>query len=148
MVGVSLHDLGALMAVVVLVGGAVGIPALGEDDDVGGAAEGIGVDGAGAQVDIGVVTGSLLGGGTVEVPDRKVGGLPVLLVECLNRKCQSWFAILKRLTDQVNLMTLIPNSLSERHRTASGGGLEDGQAEGLAIGERPLAAPPRSGGRG
>lgn len=33
--GVGLHDLGALMTVVVLVGSAVGVPALGEDDDVG-----------------------------------------------------------------------------------------------------------------
>lgn len=33
--GVGLHDLGALMAEVVLVGSAVGVPALGEDDDVG-----------------------------------------------------------------------------------------------------------------
>ena len=106
------------MAVVVLVGGAVGIPALGEDDDVGGAAERIGVDGAGAQVDVGVVTRSLLGGGTVEVPDRKVGGLPVLLVERLNRECQSWSAMMKRLTHHVNLIALIPNSLSERQCTA------------------------------
>jgi hypothetical protein len=59
--GVGLHDLGALMAVVVLVGGAVGVPALGEDDDVGRAAEGVRVDGTRAQVDIGVVAGGLAG---------------------------------------------------------------------------------------
>ena len=34
-VGVGLHDLGALMAEVVLVGGAIGHPALSKDDDVG-----------------------------------------------------------------------------------------------------------------
>lgn len=56
---VGLHDLGALMAVVVLVRSAVGVPALGEDNDVGRAAERIGVDGGRAQVDIGVVAGSL-----------------------------------------------------------------------------------------
>ena len=32
--GVKLHELGALVAVVVLVGGAISIPALGEDEDV------------------------------------------------------------------------------------------------------------------
>lgn len=32
--GVKLHELGALVAVVVLVGGAVGIPAFGEDENV------------------------------------------------------------------------------------------------------------------
>lgn len=34
-VGVGLHDLGTLMTEVVLVGGAIGHPALSEDDDVG-----------------------------------------------------------------------------------------------------------------
>lgn len=75
------------MAVVVLVGGAVGVPALSQDDDVGGATEGVGEDGAGAEVDVGVVTGGLLGGGAVEVPDREVLGLPLLLVECLEEAC-------------------------------------------------------------
>lgn len=32
--GVKLHELGALVAVVVLVGGTVGIPAFGEDENV------------------------------------------------------------------------------------------------------------------
>ena len=32
--GVKLHELGAFVAVVVLVGGAVGVPAFGEDEDV------------------------------------------------------------------------------------------------------------------
>jgi hypothetical protein len=79
------------MTVVVLVGGAVGVPALSEDDDVGRAAEGVGEDGAGAEVDVGVVTGGLLGGGAVEVPDGEILGLPVLLVECLWVKRQLGF---------------------------------------------------------
>lgn len=83
MVGVGLHDLGALMAEVVLVGGAIGVPALGQDNDVGRAAEGVGEDGARAEVDVGVVTGGLVGGGTVEVPDGEILGLPLLVVEGL-----------------------------------------------------------------
>jgi hypothetical protein len=71
------------VAVVELVRGAIGVPALGEDDDVGGAAEGVGEDGAGAQVDIRVVAGGLLGGGAVEVPDGEVFGLPLLLLQGL-----------------------------------------------------------------
>jgi hypothetical protein len=49
---VRLHELGALVAVVELVGGSIGIPALGHDQDIGGATEGIGEDSAGAEVDI------------------------------------------------------------------------------------------------
>ena len=63
------------MAVVELVGGAVGIPALGEDEDVGHAANGVGEDGDGAEVNIRVVTGGLAGGGAVEVPGGEVLGL-------------------------------------------------------------------------
>lgn len=61
--GVGLHQLGALMAVVELVGGAVGVPALGEDNDVAAVdPEGVGEDGNGLQVDIAVVAGGLAGG--------------------------------------------------------------------------------------
>jgi len=76
--GKGLHDLHAVMSVVVLVGGAIGVPALGEDDDVGGATEGIGEDGGRSEVDIGVVTGGLESGGTIKVPDGKVFRLVVL----------------------------------------------------------------------
>ena len=81
--GVGLHHLIGLIAVVELVGGAVGVPALGQDDDVGGAAERVGEDSDGAQVDVGVVTGGLLGGGAIEVPGGEIGGLVVLLVQGL-----------------------------------------------------------------
>jgi len=75
------------MSVVVLVGSAIGVPALSENDDVGRATEGIGVDGAGAEVDIGVVAGGLVGRGTIEVPDGEVLGLVVLLRESLEPVC-------------------------------------------------------------
>lgn len=74
------------MSVVVLVGSAIGVPALGEDDDVGRAPEGIGEDGAWSEVDIGVVAGGLAGGRTIEVPDGEVLGLPVLLLESLENR--------------------------------------------------------------
>lgn len=68
--GVLLHQLGGLVSVVELVGGAVGHPALGEDEDVVAAlgAERIGVDSDGLQVDVAVVARGLAGGGTVKVP--------------------------------------------------------------------------------
>lgn len=56
------------MAEVELVGAAIGIPGLTQDEDVVALAEGVGEDGARAEVDIGVVTGSLAGGRTVKVP--------------------------------------------------------------------------------
>lgn len=57
---VGLHNLGALMSVVVFVGHTVGVPAFSQDDDVGAAAEGIREHGTGTQVDVRVVAGSLL----------------------------------------------------------------------------------------
>lgn len=80
-VSVGLHDLFAFVAVVVLVGGSIGVPALGENNDVGGTTEGIRVDGAGAEVDIRVVTGGLLGGRTIEVPDGEILSLVLGLLE-------------------------------------------------------------------
>lgn len=65
---VCLHELVALMAVVVLVGGTIGIPALAKDEDVVSTTERIGEDGDRAEVDIGVLARGLAGGGTVEVP--------------------------------------------------------------------------------
>ncbi len=73
--GVGLHHLGALVAVVELVGGAIGVPALGENNDVGAATEGIRVDGAGTEVDVRVLAGGLVGGGAVKVPNGEIFGL-------------------------------------------------------------------------
>lgn len=76
LLGVGLHQAGGIVAVVELVGASIGIPGLAENEDVVTLAEGVGEDGDGAKVDIGVVTGGLAGGGTVEVP----------LGELLNRR--------------------------------------------------------------
>jgi hypothetical protein len=69
---VRLHDLGAFVTVVELVGSAIMVPAFREDEDVGSAEERVGEDGYGLQVDIGVVTGSLAGGGAIEVPGGEI----------------------------------------------------------------------------
>lgn len=66
--GVCLHQLSSLVAVVELVGGAIGVPGLTEDKDVVSLAEGVREDSNGADIDIGVVAGGLAGGGTVKVP--------------------------------------------------------------------------------
>lgn len=85
---VGLHQLGGLVSVVELVGGAIGHPALGEDQNVVVQAERIREDGDGAQVDIRVVAGSLASRGTVKVPDGQVlGGVTTVLGgERLERK--------------------------------------------------------------
>lgn len=72
LVGVGLHQTVGFVAVVELVGASIGIPGLAEDKDVVTLAEGVGVVCDGAKVDIGVVTGGLVGGGTVEVPFGKL----------------------------------------------------------------------------
>lgn len=66
--GVSVHQLVGLVAVVELVGGAIGVPGLAQDQDVLAGAEGVGVDGDRADVDVGVVAGGLAGGRAVKVP--------------------------------------------------------------------------------
>lgn len=68
LLGVGLHQTGGVVTEVELVGAAIGIPGLAENKDVVTLAEGIGEDRDGADVDIGVVSGGLAGGGTVEVP--------------------------------------------------------------------------------
>ena len=61
-----------MVAVVGPVGGAIVVVCLGENEDVVTAAEGVLEDGSGTEVDIGVVTRSLVGGGTVKVPNTKL----------------------------------------------------------------------------
>jgi hypothetical protein len=70
--GVGLHQTSGLVAVVELVGGTIGIPGLAQNEDVVTETEGVGVNGNGTEVDIGVVTGGLAGGGAVEVPFGKL----------------------------------------------------------------------------
>lgn len=73
---VGLHQTSGFMAEVELVGSAIGIPGLAEDEDVVAEAEGVREDGGGAEVDIGVVAAGLAGGGAVEVPFGKfINGL-------------------------------------------------------------------------
>ena len=67
--GVRLHQLCALMTVVVLVRCAVRHPSLSQDKDVRDTSEGVGEDSDGLQVDIRIATGGLVGRGTIEVPD-------------------------------------------------------------------------------
>lgn len=83
LLGVLLHYDCGVVTVVVGVGGAVGHPGLAHDEDVVAEAEGIRVEGDGAEVDIGVVTWSLRGRGTVKVPFGEIGDFGGLFWEGL-----------------------------------------------------------------
>jgi hypothetical protein len=63
------------MTIVSLVRGTVIVVALGKDENVVTASEGVFEDGSGTKIDIGVFTGGLIGGGTVEVPDTKLANI-------------------------------------------------------------------------
>ena len=67
----EVHDLLSMVAVVGPVRGAIVVVALCEDEDVVTTTEGVLEDGSGAEVDVGVTTGGLVGGGTVEVPNTE-----------------------------------------------------------------------------
>jgi hypothetical protein len=69
---VGLHQLGALVTVIVFVWCSIGVPALADNQDVGALTEGIGENGSGAKVDIGVVARSLVSRAAVEVPLWKI----------------------------------------------------------------------------
>ena len=77
------HGLLRVVAEVGAIGGAVAVVALGEDEDVVAAAEGILEDGGGTEVNIGVVARSLVGGGAIEVPDAEGTDIGDLLVDGL-----------------------------------------------------------------
>ena len=79
----GLHELGALVAVVEFVGSTVGVPALGEDENVGRQKERRRENGDGLQVDVGVVTRGLAGGGAVKVPYRELVDGVLFLLESL-----------------------------------------------------------------
>jgi hypothetical protein len=74
---VGLHELGTLMTIVELVWGSIGIPALGNNQNVGSATEWVGEDGNGPKVNIRVVAGSLASRAAIEVPLGKVLNLEV-----------------------------------------------------------------------
>ena len=69
---VGLHELSTLVTVVVLVWGSIRVPALSDDQDVGGATEWIGEDSNGSEVDIRVVARSLTGRAAIEIPLWKI----------------------------------------------------------------------------
>lgn len=69
---VGLHQAVGIVTEVELVGGAIRIPGFAEDDDVITLTERVGEDVDRAQVDIGVIPGSLAGRGTIEVPFREL----------------------------------------------------------------------------
>ena len=79
----EVHNLGGMVAVVGLVGGAVVVVALGEDEDVVTATEGVLEDGGGPQVDVGVFTRSLVGGRTIEIPNTQLTDVGDFLVNGL-----------------------------------------------------------------
>lgn len=67
-----LHQPRRIVTVIVLVRGAIVVPALAHHEDVGSAAERIRELLDGAEVDVGVLSTSLSGRGAVEVPFWKV----------------------------------------------------------------------------
>lgn len=80
---VCLHDDGSVVAVVIRVRLAISAVGLAHDEDVVAQAEGVGVEGDGAEVDIGVVAGSLARRRAIEVPLWEVLDLAGELVESL-----------------------------------------------------------------
>ena len=80
---VLLHQDGGVVAEIVRVWLAIGHPRLGHDEDVVAQAEGVGIHGNGTEIDIGIVSGSLLGRGTVKVPFWEVIERLRLLVQGL-----------------------------------------------------------------
>lgn len=81
---VSLHELGALVTIVEFVGCAVRIPALSQDENVVAATEWIRKHGDRTEVDVRVLTWSLGGGRSVEVPFWKILDGVGLLLESLS----------------------------------------------------------------
>jgi len=87
LVGSLVHDLLGVMAVVGPVGGSVVVVGLCKDEDVVTATERILEDGSRTQVDIGIMSGCLVGGGTVKVPDSELANICNLLADGLADIC-------------------------------------------------------------
>ena len=79
----EVHNLGSMVAVIGLVGSAVVVVTLGEDEDVVTFTEGVFEYGSGPQVDIGVASRGLVGGRTVEIPDTQLTNVGDFLVNSL-----------------------------------------------------------------
>lgn len=73
------------MAEIGLVGGAVVVVGLAEDDDVVATTEGILEDGSRTEVDVGVMARGLVGGRPVEVPDAELADVGDLGLDGLER---------------------------------------------------------------
>ena len=69
---VGIHQTDSFVTIVEFVGGSIVVPCLAHDEDVLATSEWIWVYRNRTKVDIGVVAGSLAGGGTVEVPLRQL----------------------------------------------------------------------------
>jgi hypothetical protein len=70
--GALVKDLLGVVAIVGLVGGAVVVVGLCENEDVVSTAEGIPKDGSWTKVDVRIVAGGLVGGRTIKVPNSEV----------------------------------------------------------------------------
>jgi hypothetical protein len=81
-----IHDFLGMMAVVGPVGCAVIIVALGENEDIVASAEWILEDSSGTKVDIGVMTGCLVGGRTIEIPGTKLTNVGYFLADGLKAR--------------------------------------------------------------
>ena len=71
------------MTVVGLVWGAVVVVALGKNEDVVTTTEGVFEDGSGPQIDVRVLTRSLVGGRTIEIPNTQLTDVGDFLVNGL-----------------------------------------------------------------
>lgn len=79
----KVHDLLCVVAVVGPVRGAIVVIALCEDEDVVTATERILEDGSGTEVDVGIVSGGLVCGGTIKIPNTEGTDVGHFLGDCL-----------------------------------------------------------------
>jgi hypothetical protein len=69
---VGFHELRALVTIIKLIWRSIRVPALAKNKNVVFSAERVGVEGNRAKINIGVLSGCLASGGTIEVPLRKI----------------------------------------------------------------------------
>jgi hypothetical protein len=97
---VLLHDNSGVVTEVVGVWLSIGHPSLGHDKDVVAQSNGIWVECDGAEVDIGVVTWSLAGGGAIEIPFWELFDLFDLFWESLQTQNVSYDARIMELSNE------------------------------------------------
>lgn len=139
LLGVGLHQASSLVAVVELVRAAIGIPGLTQDQNVVALAERVGEDRAGAEVDIGVVTGSLAGGGTVEVPLGE-------LVDALDGLGEGLFRRRSHISKMslIRVIGLVPITPPHVMRLVVGVACEFHEVQGLSNTDKKHSTIPRS----